>query len=142
MARAVVDELAFTQVPHREDGRGMDGADCWGFARLVCASIGIDLPLHNDVSTHDRRVCEATVAGEIESHFQEVQRGSEQPGDLVHMWSVEDGKRLDLHIGVVVRRARLMHIEKIGGVQAVGFDHETVKNRILGLYRFNDQRND
>lgn len=120
----------------------MDGADCYGFARLVAAAADVFWPLHNDISVSDRRRCEADMAEQIEAYWSPVRHGQERAGDAVHMWSIETGKRLDLHVGVIVRPGRMMHLEEMGGVQAVCLGHTSVERRILGIYRLHGQCDD
>lgn len=129
----MIDELSFSKVPYLKDGRGMDGADCYGFARLVASAFGIDWPLHNDISVVSRTECAEFIAGQIDACWVPVRRG--KPGDAVHMWSIEKGKRLDLHVGTIVKTRHLMHLEEIGGVQSVPLNHHSIENRILGIYR-------
>ncbi len=136
MAGAVIDELAFCQVPYVKHGREMDGADCWGFVRLVAASIGVDLPRHNDVSVADPDACAARIEDLRDGFYSRVDRGRERAGDLVHLWSMVGGKRRDLHIGIVSRPGRMMHLERIGGVKAVPLRHSSVADRVIGIYRF------
>ncbi len=142
MAGTVINEMAFAAVPYRRHGRAMDGADCWGFVRLAAASVGIDLPYWNEVDVCDLEECAGEIADLRDTYCTKVILGSEHTGDVVHMWSVVGGKKRRLHLGIVTRPGRLMHLERIGGVKAVPVFHATVASRILGIYRFHgsDQR--
>lgn len=106
----------YVGVPYREYGRGIDGADCWGLARMIWRDrAGIELPEHGDVNPDAGADC-ATRMREYLSPWLAVMRGAERELDGVMMTgcygSGRQVRRAEMHVGVVVAPGWLIHTDK------------------------------
>lgn len=100
----------FVGLAFREKGRDRAGVDCWGLARLVYQERGIDLPSYTEgyVSTSERAELDALLSvGAKMFPWVAVAPGCERELDIV----VFRRGRLDAHVGIVVDRNRMLHVE-------------------------------
>ena len=97
-------------IPYEDRGRSLEGADCWGLARLACEMLtGKDLPDY--LSTYVTAEAPEQVGKAFaeqqkdEARYAPVKRGEERAGDIVLIniagWPA--------HCGVVVRPGFMIH---------------------------------
>lgn len=107
-----------------------DVGHCGGLARIVCDRMGIDVPAWGPV---DRSRAKAEIEAR-KGFFVKVD--SPQPGDLVHIRSMDDRH----HVGVVISPTHLIHSTSSHGVHTMRLDHWWLASRIIGIYRYDPQR--
>lgn len=121
---------AFIGLPYEDLGRSPDGVDCWGLARLVYASVGIDLPSYAGgyASTQER----AEIAGLIEgAKPQWIKVDDPRAFDLV---TFRRG-RLESHVGVVVEPGRMLHVTSAAPSCIERYSDDYWRARLTGFWR-------
>jgi cell wall-associated NlpC family hydrolase len=121
----------YVGIEFEEKGRNRDGCDCWGLVRLVLKEqFDVDLMDHNDDyrSVKDRHAIARVVENDL-SNWIETEKP--QCGDVVLLRS----KGLPLHIGVMVNKRKMLHIEKGINAGTERLDSITWKDRVIGYYR-------
>jgi len=125
----------FVGLPYRDRGRDRDGLDCFGLLRLVYReALGIDLPSYAEdyVTAADRREVAGLISGQLDP-WDRIEEGAEIPGDALLM---RNG-RFAQHVGVVVPRRRVLHIEMSGVTSRIEpYDHGPLAQRKAGFYRY------
>lgn len=124
----------YVGVPFVDGGRGIEGLDCWGLFRLVYAErLGIVLPSYGDTSAFDlMAVTEAMAAGvAADEQWREVLAPQEYDGVLMRAY----GAREPGHVGVMIDKQRLLHVEQKTAAVIVPIDHYSVRSRILSFWR-------
>jgi cell wall-associated NlpC family hydrolase len=107
--------IDYIGLPFYSGGREKSGLDCWGLIRLVYKEqFNIDLPIYDGMDGEKSEAREiAACIHEYKSAWLEVERGSEQEGDIIILringWP--------MHIGVVFKKGSMLHIMK--GMNAV-----------------------
>jgi cell wall-associated NlpC family hydrolase len=131
-----------------------DRNECWSLVREVYRDrLGIDLPEHGEVSAAyvaavetirqgdtarlaeaRRQVVEAFEAGQAAECWM---HNVTEPRiyDVVRMGGKHGNRRRVLHVGIVVDRHRMLHIEKATGSVVVPLNHVSVTSRLLGFSR-------
>ncbi len=126
-------KFAYVGLPFKSCGRGPDGYDCWGLARLFYSiEYGIDLPSYVDEYSASNKKTETSRT--IEAHWDEwsrISQGQEKCGDII----VLRLSGFPTHIGVVIRKGIMLHI--LEGTNAVieSYRGALWKNRIIGIFR-------
>lgn len=136
-------------------GRSFGGEnECWSLVREVYRDrLGIDLPAHGEVSAEyvaavelirtgnralmveaQRKVMEAFEAGQAAECWTHIPNDP-QPYDIVKMGGRNVNRSRVFHVGVVVDRHRMLHIEKATGSVIVPMTHHSVAGRIIGYAR-------
>jgi cell wall-associated NlpC family hydrolase len=104
----------FVGLPWSERGRGPQSYDCWGLLRAAFeVGTGIELPSHAGAySAADQAEVRSLIEGS-RGDWNRVPGGQERAFDGVVM-------RLngELHVGIVVRRGRLLHVRR-GALSAI-----------------------
>jgi cell wall-associated NlpC family hydrolase len=123
-------------LPFREHGRDRNGTDCWGLVILIAAErFSLRLPSYvaGYASTRDADDIGRLVRGQMDL-WREVPRGHEQPGDVVLMRLMNQ----PMHVGVVVARAWMLHIEE--GIDACleRYDGAKWRRRVIGIFRWRE----
>lgn len=134
-------------IPFKELGRDFDGCDCWGLVRLVSKNeFGVDLDSYDDeyISTieGDGAVHALEKYGiNNPGHWEKIEGGAEVEGNYILMNGIYtiDGKkyRAPLHVGIVIQPGVMLHTEE--GFDSVWTRYQedrTIKNRIVGFYRY------
>lgn len=98
--------IPYVGIPFVDGGRDRAGLDCWGLVHAVYREVlGIDLPTYGEISAHDvARVTERIREDSAGAPWLPVS-GAPQPFDVLVM----RGK--PLHVGVMVDRANVLHVE-------------------------------
>lgn len=131
-----------------------DRNECWSLVREVYRDrLGIELPEHGEVSAEyvaavaairsgdrarlvdaQRQVADAFEAGQAAECWRHdiVQH---RPYDVVRMRGRNATKNRVTHVGVVVDKHRMLHIEKATGSVVVPISHVSVAGRIVGFSR-------
>jgi cell wall-associated NlpC family hydrolase len=132
----------YVGIPFAENGRHPRGFDCWGLVRSVLFyEVGLQLPAFDTVDSRDVK----TVGHEIRrqrssQEWQRIPRGKEQAFDVAVMWTLlksrsDSWERMEVHVGLVVGKGRLLHTEPKTGSVCVPFTHDSVRDRITRIYR-------
>lgn len=120
-------------LPFKENGRGPDVYDCYGVAIEVNRRLGKEIP---DYAILVAQVVEV-IQQEVDNHKHEFMRVSKpEPGDIVLIRS-EPGS--GDHFGVIVGRSVFLHASaRTGDVHRVRLDHPFYRDRIEGIYRYEE----
>lgn len=87
----------YVGLPYLDDGYSRAGVSCWGLVWLVQREVfGRALHRHDQAQS---------------TNFEIVDFGKENEGDVLHMWGIQDGKRLPMHVGVITEPGHVLHIE-------------------------------
>ena len=124
----------FTVIPHAEDGRDRDGADCLGLVRIIYAEmLGITLPDYlGRVCEAEHAEIEARLKGETSSiDWRPVERGEERAFDLLTFMRGPWVR----HLGVVVRPGLMIHAAPHVGASLAPYDYGYWNSRFNGLHR-------
>jgi cell wall-associated NlpC family hydrolase len=128
----------FIGMPFEERGREARGVDCYGLVRLVLMEVQrIALPSFTEsyVSCAEREMIAAALdAGERDLPLRPIRRGDEAPFDIVEF--VRGG--ISDHVGIVVERGRMLHIESGGESRIERYDVGKWLPRLKGFYRHRD----
>jgi len=114
-------------------GEGTGEVTCWGLVRLVYADrLGLDLPAYGEISARDL----IRVSRTMEAAKDDGWRSPAVPEahDVVLMRAAGTGNRV-VHVGVMVDRAQLLHVEAASAAVVVPVQHWSVAGRILGWRR-------
>lgn len=102
---------SYVGIPFQVLGSDREGADCWGLCVLVLREVfNFDMPRHRELSL------KAHAKGVAPEHlFSErfVETENPQPGDILHMYGLYQGKKSAIHVGVVTSdRHHILHVEE------------------------------
>lgn len=102
---------AYVGLPFAKRGRSRHGLDCYGLVRLVLRDMaGLDLPRFDVWDTREKVLARETCG------MTRVARGGERALDVVIMtadqWRGGRWCKAPLHMGVVVARGQVLHIEE------------------------------
>lgn len=114
-------------------GEGPGEVTCWGLVRRVYADrLGVDLPAYGEISARDL----ARIARTMEADKDDGWRSPAVPAplDVVLMRGPRSGARV-VHVGVMVDRAQMLHVEEASAAVVVPTTHWSVAARILGYRR-------
>lgn len=129
----------YERVPFLEKGRTMDGADCWGHARLIYKNErGIELPDYLEVyepnfkewSNEHRALLQRLASDESQKHWQEV--FEPQEFDIILMKQ----KGYNTHVGVAIDDRRMIHCQRNIGTSIERFNSIRWRNNVVGFYRW------
>lgn len=131
----------YMSIPFREMGRDRRGVDCWGMVRIVLREqAGIEVPSHEVNSFDGRAVLKAIAAEHVT--WQRIPLGEEQSFDVVVMRAhyAHEAKwyGAETHVGIVVTRGLVLHIEPKVGASCIAMDHPSVRERIRKIYRHHE----
>lgn len=135
--------VSFAKIPYKDKGRDANGADCYGWVRLVYEALQphITLPAHDVVDPHDGvSVSRAIDAAKSSQLWIPASPESLQALDLVVMRSFYRDKdtskirTIDGHIGLMVDGSRLLHMEEDVGVVLGNLKDENIRSRLLNQY--------
>lgn len=117
------------------------GLNCWGLVRLVLhEQCGIVVPAYPIPASELRQAARefrASVAGEP---WIEIGRANASMFDCVLMAgrTSDNLHRVPGHVGIMIDRDRVLHIERGTNATHVRLDHHSVRSRIIGFYRHKD----
>lgn len=131
-----------------------DQNECWSLVREVYLDrLKIDLPAYGEVSAEYVAAVAAIRSGDVGRLVEarrQVTRAFEagqavecwkndivepEVYDIVRMGGKNQDRRRVVHVGVVVDKHRMLHVEKATGSVVVPLGHVTVAGRILGFSR-------
>ena len=129
-----IDFARYVGIPFADHGRDASGCDCWGLVRLFYREqLGIELsdlgPTYRDTTDAGgmRRVYDDQLAC-----WRPVKTPA--PGDAV----VLKVRGEPVHVGVVVDRRRMLHVESGTDAVVERFDGALWAPRLIGFYRHAD----
>lgn len=121
----------------KEDGRELDGLNCWGLCRIARRELEgkDDLPSYlGEYKVPLRyRELEKLIAQEKDLNWQKIELGKEHPGDLI-LW-IKRG--FATHVAYVTRPGWMLHIEE--QTLSVHVRYPTLEHpvdHIEGIYRY------
>ncbi len=128
-------------LPFVDGGRDMTGCDCWGLVRLVLRERGgIEVPSFAHIAAVNARAVRDEIARNATGgDWIEVARGDARALDVIEMRGGLDIngtlQAAGTHVGLVVARGQLMHIEH--GIDAVlqPFTGPLVRSRLRRFFR-------
>lgn len=131
----------YVGLPFKDGGRDRNGVDCWGLVRLVYAErLSINLPDFPEIRANDWRKVARAIADAVDTdEWLPVINGAEKDYDVVVMRGHSDGARalsIRSHVGIVAPGACLLHVEDGTDVVVPKLNSVTVKDRIVGIYRY------
>lgn len=133
---------ALIGIPWVDGGRDRDGCDCYGLVFLFFGQVlGIALPSYAETPAADLLAGEHAVGEALSgSTWRAVSSGDADRGDVVLMRGVERGSDRRLrhsvrHVGVLLDRATVLHVERGIGSVALPRSHPTIRPRIVAFYR-------
>ena len=114
-------------------GQGPGQVTCWGLVRRVYADcLGVDLPAYGEISAHDlARIARAMKAG-ADDGWRQV--ADPRAFDVALMRGPSGGSMV-VHVGVMVDRLRVLHVEEAAAAAVVPVQHWTVASRVIGYRR-------
>lgn len=120
-------------LPFADGGRGPHAFDCWGLVRQIYADqLGVDLPSYGEISAKDlARVARAMESGDSIDLWQPCEP---EPLAVVGMRSGRGGRRV-VHVGVMLDRLRMIHVEEAAATAIVPINHFSVAGRIICFRR-------
>lgn len=117
----------YVGIPYENEGYDRSGLNCYGLVRLIQKEVfRKDLPKHNDNLFDVDWYRPLGVA---------IPLGSVSSGDIIHMFIIQDGKRIDTHVGVVTEPGSLIHTTRNTGSTIVRYDRKPWKNFVIGAYQ-------
>lgn len=120
-------------IPFADRGRDRSGCDCWGLVRLVLKeAAGLELPAYDTEypGVADRRAVSGHIAAVVPS-WQSVPPGAELPGDVVVLAIA--GR--PLHVGVVIARPVMLHVERGLDACLERYDGPQWRHRVAAIVR-------
>jgi cell wall-associated NlpC family hydrolase len=131
----------FQLVPFLDGGRDWSGVDCWGLIYLVYKEkLGILLPTYGWISAGELlKVYEQIDQDKEAGSWSLVPNGGEMKYVVVMTGTMRTDGRLRMapvHVGMVIEKGRLIHIEENSGMVCMPFTNPMLKNRIKGIYRY------
>lgn len=119
-----------------DGGRDRRGVDCWGLVSLAFKTEkGIDLPTYGDVPAHELLKVARQIARDRDLSPWKIVLEPE-PFDVVLMrGGINASRAFPVHVGVMVDRDHVMHIEEGISVTTVPINHSSIGHRIIGLRR-------
>lgn len=125
----------YSLLSYTDGGRDFDGVDCWGLVRLVYAcELNISLPSYGEISAEDLiRASRNINNGKDGEDWIDVPASDIQEFDVCCMRFI--GSRLVGHVGIVIDRNVIMHIERGQDVAIVPLKHFTIRERVACFRR-------
>lgn len=121
----------YVGIPWLDGGRTEAGADCWGLFWLVYKNtLGIELPSYSEDYTTalDRIIIRRLVDGKPD-YWVRVENPAPGDGAVLHIAN-------RAHIGVVVGRDSILHIEKGAGAVIENYRSFRLAKMLEGFYRY------
>lgn len=123
----------YMSVPFVDKGREMDGADCWGLARLIYKDeLGIELPDYLDAYEHtlERKAISLHISDVYEKNWVKVEEPKEF--DLV----IVDISGVPMHIGIVTKKDHMIHCSRDVNTAHESLKTSRWKHKIRGFARY------
>ncbi len=120
-------------IPYVDRGRGFDGCDCWGLARLVYArELGIALPSYTGAYSSAEEAAEVAALLDTRNRMQTWQQVSTpRTFDLI----LYRHGRLSTHVAIVIDDCRMLHIQSDDAAKVESVDDPRWQARLVGFYR-------
>lgn len=114
-------------IPYKQWGYDRSGLNCYTLTRLIQGEVfNKRLPRH-DENLYD---VEAKKALGHPIPLEDV-----VSGDVLHMFSIEGGKRVDTHIATVTEPGKCIHVVKGTDSCIINYRKQPWKNLVIGAYR-------
>jgi cell wall-associated NlpC family hydrolase len=125
----------YVGIPYLNKGRDFSSVDCWGLVRLVYSyELGIELPQYGEVSSDNLAKVHRKVAEVSEyEEWKPVLTEDIETFDVCVMRAA--GKRLVCHVGIVVDKKRILHVENRINSAIVELRDPIIRERIVCFRR-------
>lgn len=134
----------YVGLPYADDGKS-DGYHCWSLVRLVLAEqCSIDVPAYGEISATNLAAAARAVSGDhTRPPWRQVEPNDARQFDIVVMsgrvkYATGPSRKLPAHVGIMVDRERMLHIEAGCDAVMVPLIHPSVKFRIHKIVRHED----
>jgi hypothetical protein len=122
----------YVGIPYKDNGRDLDGVDCWGLARYVYnKEFNISLPSFSfNYDSGDRERIQELIA-QYREGWEEITQ-EYKTGDLVlfRMMGYES------HVGIVTEYPYFLHAREKADSSVERLDNTQWKNRVIGIFRY------
>lgn len=120
----------YLHLPFVDGGRDNNGVDCWGLVQLVYRQeLQIELPSYSEISAEDLiKVARQITVGKDGEAWQNVAPETIKPFDICVMRFF--GRKSIGHVGIVVDRKTIFHVERVANASLTPLNHYTIKERI------------
>lgn len=119
--------------PFEDGGRGPEAYDCWGLVAAVYRDVfGIELPSYGEISASDLIAIAREMRTAPDADPWRLVR-EPRAGDVCVMRL--PSRSWPGHVGVMVDRERVMHVERATHVCTVPTTHPMIASRVLGYRR-------
>lgn len=123
-------------IPFEWNRADFEAVSCWGLIVLVFKSeFGIDLPSHDEFGALVEKGKEVN-PNKYLGEMKKIGLGETREGDVVHLWGILNGKRVPLHIGIILDGNQVLHCQQNTGVVVDKMHRHLFRNRIIGAYRY------
>jgi len=129
-------------IPFINEGRSLDGCDCWGLVRLAFSTYGIIVPDYK-ISCYASMKIAKQIQKEKEKTWKELpSKGSDieqiPAPTLVVMMLGDSNKIICNHHGIYIGKGKILHTSKdsVNGSYIVRLDEPSIKDRIDGFYKY------
>ncbi|WP_457650930.1 C40 family peptidase [Profundibacter sp.] len=120
-------------IPYRDRGRGFDGCDCWGLARLVYArELGIALPSYTEAYSSAEEAAEVAALLDTRNEM-----ATWKIADSPHAFDLilyRHG-RLSTHVAILIDARRMLHIQSDDAAKVEDCTDPRWNARFVGIYR-------
>lgn len=122
--------------PYAALGRDQTGADCWGLACIVYREeLNISLPEYLDYTSVEEHAEIASLIGAGKASSVWIPNAGVA---LAFDMAVFRRGRLDSHVGIVVSRGLMLHMEGEDCAKVTNYTTGPWRNRLTGVYRHVD----
>lgn len=120
----------YVGLPFVDGGRGWSGVDCWGLVRLIYKTEAkIDLPDYGEISASELIRVSRTIERDSKAEPWVEVVDAPKPFDVLVM------RGRPLHVGVMVTRSHVLHVERHTLTVVVPVNHPSVKMRAIAYHR-------
>ena len=132
--------MSYVGIPFVDGGRERSGCDCWGLLRLVYREeAGIELPSYGEIGAHELMAISRELSrGMIDQTWRRVDGEAPRFLDVAVMKRLDKTGAVPVHVGVMLDRRRLLHVEVETDSVLIPANHPSIASRLVGFYRHRD----
>ena len=123
----------YVGVPFVDGGKDFNGYDCW---RMICLAFKtehqIEIPLYGEISALDLRKIAGLIASDAyKEPWVDVVPSAIRAFDVAVMCK----RKVPVHIGLLVNREAMIHVEQATATVMVSIQHPSVAFRSINFFR-------